>query len=265
MDIAALLNTHIEGSVLLVEDNVRISQEMAQMMRAAGLSVHCAMDAQEMRELIANSIPDIVLLDLNLPGEDGISICRWLRSVYPDIGIVMLTARVMGSERSEGYLAGADVYLTKPTRAEELLAVLHNFLRRIKTQAAVGSPNVGGCWVLHVADMRLESPEADHLRLNLKETLILKRLSESSGAVSYQSLLDGIMHQGELLPVDKVQLEVVMSRLRTKLSSLTKSSIEIKTVHKVGYQLSTPLVVRSKAKYKSGVAQGSSLTTGSSN
>ena len=265
MEISAMLNTHIEGSVLLVEDNVRISLEMAQMMGAAGLLVRCAMDAHEMRELMAISIPDVVLLDLNLPGEDGISICRWLRSVYPDIGIVMLTARVMSSERSEGYLAGADVYLTKPTRAEELLAVLRNFLRRLKTHADVGSASVVGSWVLHVADMRLESPEADHLRLNLKETLVLKRLSESSEAVSYQSLLDGILHHGELLAIDKVQLEVVISRLRTKLASLNDTSIEIKTAHKVGYQLSLPLIVRSKTKEKPGVSQGSSLAAGSSN
>ena len=231
----------------MVEDNVRISQEMAQLMEAAGLSTRCAMDADEMRELIAISVPDIVLLDLNLPGEDGISICKWLRSVYPTIGIVMLTARVMGSERTQGYLAGADIYLTKPTRAEELLAVLGNFLLRLGSKNAGTRASDTSSWVLYVPEMRLESPGQDQLRLNLKETLILKRLSESAEAVGYESLSDIIMQEGGWGALQKTRLEVIVSRLRTKLESMCHSSLEITTVHKMGFKLSLPLAIRSKA------------------
>lgn len=234
------------GSVLLVEDNVRISLEMAQMMNSAGLSTRCAMDADELRALIAISVPDLVLLDLNLPGEDGISICKWLRQVYPRIGIVILTARVMGCERTQGYLSGADVYLSKPTRAEELLAVLRNLLFRLHTTDAVPPSSYGNNWVLHENDMRLESPEQDQLRLNRKETLILKRLSESHDAVDYQSLIEIIALKDGDLAIEKTRLEVIVSRLRAKLESLDSAGIEIKTVHKTGFRLSHPLVIRTK-------------------
>jgi CheY-like chemotaxis protein len=64
---------------------------------------------ESLRAQVAQRVPAIVVLDLNLPGEDGISLCEWLRRTYPQIGIVMLTARVMGVDRTEGYVAGADI------------------------------------------------------------------------------------------------------------------------------------------------------------
>ncbi len=235
------------GTLLIVCDKVRIRQEMDHMMEAAGLSIRCAMDADEMRAMIGQSVPDIVLLDLNLPGEDGISLCQWLRSVYPGIGIVMLTARVMSSERAQGYLAGVDIYLTKPTRAEELLAVLRNLLLRLRSKND-GQQTSSSIWVLYMTEMLLESPQQDQLRLNLNETMILKCLSESLGVVAYQSLIESIAHQSGHNALEKTTLEVIMSRLRTKLANLSPSSLEIKTVHKIGFQLTCPLAVISKTK-----------------
>ena len=122
------------GSVMLVEDNMRVSEELSLVLESFGYTTKCAYDGQHMRSLLTTYTPDIVILDLNLPNEDGISLCKWLRSIYPSLGIVMLTARVMGSERTEGYQAGADVYLTKPTRPEEILAVVRNIIRRSANQ-----------------------------------------------------------------------------------------------------------------------------------
>jgi DNA-binding response OmpR family regulator len=250
MQNTALMPSKSMGSIVLVEDNVRISQELAQILTAAGMLTRCAMDAEQMRELLARYVPDIVLLDLNLPGEDGISLCKWLRKVYPSIGIVMLTARVMGSDRAMGYQAGADVYLTKPTRPEEILAVLSNFLRRVNMQVNDQALQASSAWILHVADMRLESPAQEHLRLNLKETVILQNLAECSGVVSYQTLLDVLLGAGEVGDINKGQLDVIVSRLRTKLASLENPSLAINTVHKAGYQLSHALAVSLKSRAK---------------
>ena len=107
------------GTVLLVEDNLRVSDELSLVLTTAGYTTRCAYDGEHMRALLAMMTPDLVMLDLNLPSEDGISLCKWLRDIHPFMGIVMLTARVMGSERTEGYQAGADVYLTKPTRPKK--------------------------------------------------------------------------------------------------------------------------------------------------
>lgn len=99
-----------------------------------------------------------------------------------------------------------------------------------------------------MTEMRLNSPDQEQLQLNLKETLILKRLSESTEAVAYQSLIDSIAQLGGDTAVEKSRLEVIVSRLRTKLASMCQASIEIKTAHKIGFQLSLPLVIKSKAK-----------------
>ena len=104
------------GEIMVVDDNLRLSHELSLVLEAAGWSVRCADDGESLRAQVAQKVPAIVVLDLNLPGEDGISLCEWLRRTYPQIGIVMLTARVMGVDRTEGYVAGADIYLTKPTR-----------------------------------------------------------------------------------------------------------------------------------------------------
>jgi DNA-binding response OmpR family regulator len=144
-------------------------------------------------------------------------------------------------------LAGADIYLTKPTRADEVLAVLRNLLLRLRTLNAAPQAN-SSAWMLCMTEMRLNSPNQEQLQLNLKETLILKRLSESTEAVAYQSLIDSIAQLGGDTAVEKSRLEVIVSRLRTKLVSMCQASIEIKTAHKIGFQLSLPLVIKSKAK-----------------
>ena len=95
---------------------------------------------------------------------------------------------------AQGYLAGVDIYLTKPTRAEELLAVLRNLLLRLRSKND-GQPATSSIWVLFLTEMLLESPQQDQLRLNLNETMILKCLSESLGVVAYQSLSESIAHQ----------------------------------------------------------------------
>jgi two-component system phosphate regulon response regulator OmpR len=85
------LNTPSLGSVLLVEDNLRVSDELSLVLTAAGYATRCAYDGEHMRALLSITTPDVVMLDLNLPSEDGISLCKWLRDVHPFMGIVMLT------------------------------------------------------------------------------------------------------------------------------------------------------------------------------
>ena len=92
----AHIRANVLGSVLLVEDNLRVSEELSLVLESAGYTTRCAYDGEHMRAMMAVHTPHVVMLDLNLPNEDGISLCKWLREVYPSLGIVMLTARVMG-------------------------------------------------------------------------------------------------------------------------------------------------------------------------
>jgi DNA-binding response OmpR family regulator len=228
------------GSIIVVEDNYSVSEEVCIVLEEAGWSVCGACDAEEFRAMLAQQIPDMVVLDLNLPGEDGISLCKWLRLTYPHIGIVMLTARVMGRERTEGYVAGADVYLTKPTRPEELLAVVRNLSNR-KSTAHRGTPSTGP-WTLELKAIRLVSPQSDILSLTPSECILLRELALSPDACSYSQLNDKLSDklggEGTTEKSYKARLEVLVSRLRTKLRQFGGQGLEIKTVHATGYRLS---------------------------
>lgn len=231
------------GAVLLVEDNLRVSDELALVLSAAGYATRCAYDGEHMRSLLTITTPDVVMLDLNLPNEDGISLCKWLRDLHPFIGIVMLTARVMGSERTEGYQAGADVYLTKPTRPEEILAVIRNLMRRHDRHASL-MPTVAQGWTVHQKSMSLSAPDADVLSLTPKETIALITLAQTSTHCTYDELIEKLSVDAQRTTFDKVRLEVLVSRLRSKLFKFKAQAFEIKTVHGAGYRLSTPLKVK---------------------
>lgn len=228
----------------MVEDNQRVSEEIALVLEHAGWQVRCTQDAKDFRHAVAEQAPMMVVLDLNLPGEDGISLCKWLRSTLPEVGIVLLTARVMGSERTEGYMAGADVYLTKPTRADELLAVLHNLSRRATLGLRSADPKTAGPWTLHNKSLRLLSPQGDILSLTRSECSLLQHLSDAAGACSYEELIDAIGSGGLNDKADKARLEVLVSRLRTKLRQVGHHSLELKTVHGRGYELAQALKVQ---------------------
>ena len=241
------------GSVLIVEDNQRISQECALVLEEAGYRVRCALDGEEMRALLSQAVPDITLLDLNLPHEDGISLCKWLRRIYGQMGIVMLTARMMGSDRTEGYEAGADVYLTKPTRPSELLAVMRNLIRRARGNEShtPQEAELGVTWALNVASMNLIGPGHEILSLTPKEVKLIAILAMSPAALTYQDILERLQ-TGQALVQDKAKLEVLISRLRQKLARLDNHGFEIKTVHGTGYQLLTPVrVIGNQFKRKS--------------
>lgn len=231
------------GTVLLVEDNLRVSDELSLVLTAAGYTTHCAYDGEHMRAMLGLLSPDVVMLDLNLPNEDGISLCKWLRDLHPFLGIVMLTARVMGSERTEGYQAGADVYLTKPTRPEEILAVIRNLMRRHDRH---GSPLAATAqsWTVHQKSMSLSAPDADVLSLTPKETTALITLAHTSTHCTYDELIEQLSNEVQRTNFDKLRLEVLISRLRSKLFKFKGQAFEIKTVHGAGYRLSIPLKVK---------------------
>src|SRR6267154_6546031 len=124
----AAMNAH-SATILIVEDDAEISRLVADFMRREGFEVACAGDGKAMDAMLARLRPDILILDLMLPGEDGLSICRRMRAsdTFP---ILMLTAKSDEIDRVVGLEMGADDYLVKPFGPRELLARIRALLRR---------------------------------------------------------------------------------------------------------------------------------------
>ena len=124
-----MTNTNI--NIVVVEDNDLLREEMVSFLTRPGWQAHGVGSGKDLNVWLKQETPHLVVLDVNLPFEDGYMIASRLRSRYPLIGIVIMTARALHGERVIGYEAGADVCLTKPPSIRELAAVVQNLSRRL--------------------------------------------------------------------------------------------------------------------------------------
>ena len=145
--------------------------ELIDFLKMQGFSVAGINDGPELNEFLKTHQPEILILDLNLQFEDGISITKRIRLAYPDIRIVLLTGRVMLVNRIEGYEAGADVYLTKPTRPAEIAAVIRNLQKRYKT-----SHFEEQMCTLDTLAFQLTCPGSEPIALTSGEVMLLQAL-----------------------------------------------------------------------------------------
>jgi DNA-binding response OmpR family regulator len=225
------------NSVILVEDNISLREALEHHLVDAGFSIRGVGDGQELNQELAISKPDVIVLDLNLPEEDGISIAKRVRLAYPSMGIVMLTARVRSIDRHEGYDSGADVYLTKPVNPSELTTVLQNLCRRISPQA--DNPS----WSLHLASLQLVSPAKEAIKLTVSEAKLLQELALSGELLSMSRLIEVFGDIDLPEPTNKLRIEQVVSRVRRKMDVLLGGHPSIKAVTRLGYKLFVPVVI----------------------
>lgn len=183
--------------------------------------------------------PDLVVLDLNLPGEDGLQIARRLRSAYPEMGLVMLTARKSTVDKIRGYESGADIYLTKPVSGEELFAVLNSLQRRLQ-------PKPCAAWRLDLAHAVMTSPLGLIGELSANESAVLACLARAPMQLADTAEMLLLCSLDEEKELDKGYLEVLLSRLRRKLAGLIVDSDTplIRAVRGRGYQLLIPVEIR---------------------
>ncbi|MET8542654.1 response regulator transcription factor [Kitasatospora sp. NPDC004799] len=229
-------------TVLIAEDDRAIRDSLARALTLEGYRVRVAADGARTLALLAEQRPDVLVLDVMMPGPDGLEVCRRLRAAGDRTPVLMLTARVEVPDRIAGLDAGADDYLVKPFDVDELFARLRALLRRRPTESAAEAPSATE--VLAVADLRIEPParrawRADReLELSRTEFDLLELLARHAGAVLDQATLYERIWGYDFGPGSK-NLAVFIGYLRRKLDRPGLPPL-IHTVRGVGYTLREP-------------------------
>jgi two-component system OmpR family response regulator len=224
--------------LLFVDDDAEIRDLLRTYFQENGYRVTVAADGKAMWAAVKAGQPDLIVLDVMLPGEDGISLCRTLRARF-DVPIIMLTARGEDTDRIVGLEVGADDYLPKPFNPRELLARVKSVLRRAKSLPAnlrrdeVRSFRFAG-WTLEVATRNLTSPEGVVIALSGTDLKLLRVLLDHAGRVLTRDQLIDLMLSRDAGPFDRA-LDVQVSRLRHRLGDDAKEPTLIKTVRGQGY------------------------------
>ena len=227
--------------VLLVDDDPGIRELVTEYLTRQGLRVSAAAGGTQMRELLATQRVDLVLLDLMLPGTDGIALCRELRGPGgPHVPVIMLTARSDEADRILGLELGADDYLTKPFAARELLARIRSVLRRTRMLP----PNVAateparelrfGDWRLDTTARHLLDPSGAIVALSGAEYRLLRVLLRHPQRVLTRDQLLNLT-QGREAEVFDRSIDLLVSRLRQRLGDGVREPRYIKTVRNEGY------------------------------
>ena len=230
-------------SVLLVDDDIHIRQLLKDYLSDFGMSVVAVADGKLMAEALGSGSFDLLILDLMLPGEDGLSLCKELRS-KSDIPILMLTARGETMDRIVGLEVGADDYIVKPFEPRELVARIQTILRRArgsrdsvsqKEHAQEKMARFMG-WQLNYVLRQVVSPRGLVVPLSNAEFRLLKVFIEHPCRVLTRDfLLD--QARGRNMDLFDRSIDLLVSRLRQKLDDDPRTPTLIKTVRGEGYML----------------------------
>ena len=220
--------------VLIVEDDEVARTKLAGYLETAGHRVSEAIDGRGLREVMLSDPVDLVLLDINLPGEDGLDLTRFIRA-NSDVGIILVTGRTDDVDRIVGLEIGADDYITKPFNPRELLARIKTLLRRTTASAPSVSETMRfSGWRFDTRSRRLVSPEGDRVALTRAEFELLSALIAHPGTVLTRERLLGCITHRSWDPGDRT-VDVLVRRLRQKLEADPQSPELIITVHGEGY------------------------------
>ena len=223
--------------IALVEDNAALRAELVFHLQCAGYAATGLPHGAALQAHLAHQPCCLVVLDVGLPGEDGLSICATLRAQRPELGVVLLTARGAARDRLNGLHEGADAYLVKPTPPDELLAVIANLVRRL--QPCHKPPAVPATWCLDAWRQCLIPPQGGPLPLTASEVLLLQVLVRCAPASASRRALAQALGDP---PGMEYRLEMAISRLRRKLAPASPTLEPIRAVRGVGYALTVPCV-----------------------
>lgn len=236
------------AAVIVCDDEPDLREAVAEYLARRGLDVRPAEDAAALRRLLAERPADCVVLDISMPGEDGLTLARALRA-ESDIGIVMLTAAGAVVDRVVGLEVGADDYIAKPADLRELLARLRAVLRRREAarQALAAAPSSAaptvppagrrvrmGRNLLDLEARRLTGAEGQEIPLGPSEFALLRAFAERPGRVLTRELLLDLAHPRGEAQFDR-SIDVRIARIRRKIEAVPARPAVIRTIRGAGY------------------------------
>jgi DNA-binding response OmpR family regulator len=230
--------------ILVVEDDRFVRELVEIYLSAEGYRVTAVTDGIEMRAAMARAPADLVIMDLKLPGEDGLTLTKYLRETF-QLGIVILTTRNDAVDRVVGLDCGADDYITKPFDQRELLARIRSVLRRAGTARPIAqtTPVISARhddeiafhgYRLDPGNHVLVAPTGERVELTSNEYRLLEYLARNPGRIMSRDLLMDLVLKRSRDPLDR-SIDVLITRVRHKIESDPRRPALIKTVRGSGY------------------------------
>jgi len=244
---------HQSASLLVVDDEPELRSLLGEYFGRHTYAVRGAADAAQARAMIAESLPDLAILDVNMPGENGLSLARWLREVHPRVAIVMLTTAGESIDRIVGLELGADDYVSKPFEMRELLARVRAVLRRAAVVADAGTVAAAAAAAAHAvpgaAATRRVAFGACQLDLDERRLFGAEGAEIDISAAEFDLLALFARHPNRPLNRDQIMeqahnrgwdvfdrsIDLRVMRLRRKIERNPDKPELIKTVRNVGY------------------------------
>lgn len=223
--------------ILVIEDNDAVRNAICEVLTRDGHQVSGVVMAEDVADEPTRFVSDIYIVDINLPGEDGISLSRRIRQSQPDAGIVIISARTSVGDRVAGYNSGVNIYLTKPLSIEELRSVIQGFSERRGTLDRTADLAI----TISKLSMTASGPGGE-VRLTQPEIALLAAFSRAP----QQSLehWQAAIHLGQGEVIKKDALEVRVGRLRKKLAGCGFDAPAIQSLRRFGYRLCVPVTLR---------------------
>jgi len=240
-------------SILIVDDHQNIRDPLSTYLRRFDFDVEVVGDGKAMRQLLSQRSFSLIVLDVMLPGEDGLSLCRFV-SEHLGIPVILLTAVTEQADRIAGLEVGADDYVVKPFDPRELVARIRSVLRRVQPRTSAELDGVAppasrpekrfsfGGWLFDTARRELKNPQNDEVPLSTAEFHLLWVLVENANRVLSRSQLLDLTQRTEHVVFDR-SIDSQVSRLRKKLEPDPRRPSLLKTARGDGYLFAANVMV----------------------
>lgn len=219
--------------ILLLDDELALREEVADYLRNAGHHVDEAGSIRQFRQYVPARTYDILLIDRALPDGEGLELLEQLQAEGIRSGVIMFTARDASQDRIHGYRAGADHYVTKPVRLDELKAIVESVARRV-------APRNG--WRLSTTEWILRVPGGDPVSLTGPEHCMLLALARAPRQFLSRQQIAALLGK-DLAQYDLRNLDALVRRLRRKTDEVTNLGLPLKSVHGAGYSLIQAMIL----------------------